>query len=315
MVGDAGAPFAPTRREGVYDGDLLTTNRGWVPASSSPYAPQAILAPTSAPGVAIVGDSIAHGYDSTEVGGGYYGGIVRALEGRSGYVSLATDSETAENFAKPSLRRLRMGSLTGVKYAVVLIGRNDLSTNKRSVAQVQGDLLAIWRGFAERGIKVYACTILPRTSSTDEWKTRRNQTVDASESKRIALNDWIRSGAPIDRKTLRPMAVPAPGAVKAGAARHPLAGYFETADTVETARNSGIWKVDGSPDRYTAGGVHPTAAGYRLMAGAIKPAVFTTPASASPASGGSGFVVALLVVVVALGGAVIIRQIVRTVRV
>jgi lysophospholipase L1-like esterase len=315
MVGSAGSPLAPTRAEGTYDGDLLTTNRGWVPASTAPYAPQAILAPTNKPSVAIFGDSIAHGYDGTAAGGGYYGGIVDALDRRAGYVSIATDSETAENFAKPSFRRLRMASVTGVKYAVVLIGRNDLSANTRSVAQMQADLLTIWRSFTARGVKVYACTILPRTTSTDQWKTTRKQTVHPSEAKRVALNEWIRAGAPIDRATGTAVSGHPDGALTAGSSGHPLTGHFDTADTVETARNSGIWKVDGTPHRFTDGGVHPTAAGYALMAAAIDPAVLTAPPPGpSSSGGGSGLLIALLIALVVIGVAVLLRQLVRALR-
>jgi lysophospholipase L1-like esterase len=44
---------------------------------------------------------------------------------------------------------------------------------------------------------------------------------------------------------------------------------FETADTVETTRNSGKWKSPG----YTADGTHPSATGHAAMAGAVTTSV------------------------------------------
>lgn len=83
------------------------------------------------------------------------------------------------------------------------------------------------------------------------------------------MNDWIREGAPVD-SNLAAVAVgtTAAGTLRAGDAGHPLVGYFETADAVETARNSGKWKVDGTANKYTSDGVHPNALGHQTMADA-----------------------------------------------
>jgi lysophospholipase L1-like esterase len=297
----------------AHAGEKWPLGRPALPGGVTPYAPSEILAPTSRPAVAIFGDSIAHGYDNAAQDGGYYGGIARALAGRAGYVSIATDSETAQNFAVASNVRLRMAAVQGAQYAVGMLGRNDLTRNTRSVAQMEHDLLTIWQRFAARGITVYACTVLPATTSTDSWATARNQRPYPSEPKRVALNDWIRAGAPIDRDTRVPVAQGTSGALVAGAKGHPLTGWFDTAATVETAKDSGLWKADGTPHRYTQGGVHPTAAGYALMARAIDPAVFTaTPVREGGGSSGSSLFVAIAVAVAALSALLLLRELRKT---
>lgn len=49
-----------------------------------------------------------------------------------------------------------------------------------------------------------------------------------------------------------------------GQASHPLYTYWEIADEVETARNSGIWRAG-----YTDDGLHPTATGINAAAAGV----------------------------------------------
>lgn len=59
------------------------------------------------------------------------------------------------------------------------------------------------------------------------------------------MNGWLRAGAPIDPSSFAPVAIGTSGALLAGAAAHPLYAVFELADQVESARDSGLWKVLG----------------------------------------------------------------------
>jgi lysophospholipase L1-like esterase len=91
-------------------------------------------------------------------------------------------------------------------------------------------------------------TVLPRNTSTDGFVTTANQTKPVWENKRLAYNDWLRAGAPIDPVKKVVVEIGTAGAILTGQAGHPLSQYngtnvIETADTVETARNSGLWKV------------------------------------------------------------------------
>jgi hypothetical protein len=53
----------------------------------------------------------------------------------------------------------------------------------------------------------------------------------------------------------------------------PLAGHFETADIMETSRNSGIIKVTGAPFGYTVDRILPSQAMHALLAAGINPAL------------------------------------------
>jgi hypothetical protein len=130
----------------------------------------------------------------------------------------------------------------------VLLGTNDVG---RTLVQMQTDLTTIWTALSNRGMKVHAGTIPPGTTSTDSWATTANQTKKATEATRVAFNDWIRT-------------TPAP-----------LAGYVETADACETARNSGFWKVNGAANYATTDGTHPTDVIHQAMGAAINLAAFT----------------------------------------
>lgn len=72
--------------------------------------------------------------------------------------------------------------------------------------------------------------------------------VSASEAARRDYNDWIRDGAPVSISgasftALATGTAAGAGVYRAGMAGHPLKGYFEAADTLESARNSGFWKI------------------------------------------------------------------------
>jgi lysophospholipase L1-like esterase len=157
-------------------------------------------------------------------------------------MNLGNMGEKAQNAAAAYGFARRSTLIETCDYAIVMYGTNDVAAG-RTLSQMQADLTAIWSQLVDRDLAVYAATIPPII--TGSWATEGGQTVTANEAARVALNDWIRS-------------TPAP-----------LAGYFETADTVETTRNSGKWKSPG----YTADGTHPSATGHAAMAGAVTTSV------------------------------------------
>jgi lysophospholipase L1-like esterase len=151
-----------------------------------------------------------------------------------------------------------------------MYGTNDIQTSLTpTFAGVAGKLLGVWQMFQRRGIAAFACTLGPNTTSTDAWATTVNQTWDAlrDNTVRLALNAWIRDGAPINASGT-PVAAGTSPATRSGEAGHPLIGYFETADVMESARDSGVWKPG-----YTADGLHPTPTGYAAMAAVVDTSV------------------------------------------
>lgn len=151
------------------------------------------------------------------------------------------------------------------------MGANDiLRPDIQSLDLFKARALAAWVKMA--GPLIYRTTLQPRTTS-------ENLPTD-SDYMRVGFNDWLRDGAPISGG--------APAAIGTGNALrcryfngtswtgslsdgHPLSGgVVETADAVESARNSGSWRtdVDVKGDH-----THPSAQGQILMADVLDSAI------------------------------------------
>jgi len=209
------------------------------------FGPAAIIGQTRRPSILVIGDSRAAGANedhatvSTETGQ-----ITPSLYPSIGYMNMSIAGEQAQNFVQKHTYRAPFGIYA--THVICEYGINDLNLGGRTTAQVLADLQLI-RGYFSKQ-KFYQATILPNSSSTDSWATVGNQTTAASNASRISLNNTFRS---------KPSW---------------LDGWLETADAVESARDSGLWKAPG----YTADGLHGTTAGYQLIqsAAVINPAAF-----------------------------------------
>lgn len=217
------------------------------------YSPFAIVAEQNIgarrPFVSIIGDSIAAGQNLTHTEAepsGDYGFAMRALQvANIGYINASRAGDKASDWGVMGrYMQLRSAVPIGTTHAIVEFGINDI-TNGASLGTMQTRLGAVWAALTRLGIKVYQTTITPVSTSTDSWATTGNQTTHATNSVRTSVNDWIRTTP------------------------SPLSGYFEVADTVESARNSGIWKA-----LYTADGTHPSLTGHNAAAAAVTTAVF-----------------------------------------
>jgi lysophospholipase L1-like esterase len=217
--------------DGVEQGTGITdkTTTGVVTGSNNyAYGPASIraLRIDGTSDVAAVGDSIAYGLgDSID-----RGTIVRSLDGKLPLRNLGYPGAQASDFIG-RYAGLRLRLARGASHWIVMFGTNDISAGK-SAQQVKDDLLAVYRLGETLGVRVWAGTIPPRTTSTDSWVSTGNQTKAATEAVRVEVNDWVRT-------------IPSP-----------LAGVFDTADGWETSRNSGIWKPG-----ITGDGVHPNGNG------------------------------------------------------
>lgn len=239
---------------GVTGGTDLTTS-GTIAGTIYAYGPAAVLAATTGAVprlVAGVGDSITQGTGDGPLDGGW---LTRASESQGfPLIKTALSGETGAQFLTT---HNRLPLILGATHATVLYGTNDLN-NAITLAQVQAILVSIWKRLAARTIKPYAVTIPPRTTSTDAFATTANQTATASNPTRIQINDWLRAGAPLTAAGVATTAG-APGSIVAGQPGHPLVAYsaaspiFDLADVVESARNSGVWKLNSTGD-----GTHPS---------------------------------------------------------
>lgn len=253
-------------------------------ASEGVYTAEAVLcanpsisgASTRIPVVAGLGDSVTYGIgeDSPETDKGY---LIRAINNQFATIKLDRGGSTANLWVNSptgtSGSTRRLPQLQAASTFVEAFGVNDLN-GSRTLLQLQTDCLAIWNQAKACGVeRVFRTTLTPWTTSTDSWATTTNQTVKSWEATRVAFNEWIRNRAPIDPISRVPTITGQPNALLSGQPGHPLYGYFDTADAVETSRNSGIWRV-GYVYVTDAQGVHPSPDGAAAMATAIDTTLF-----------------------------------------
>jgi hypothetical protein len=231
----------------------------------SHFSPIAVIgdAGIGYPFVGHFGDSIGAGlgdYDNiSNLGRGF---LRRAMGNAIPFINLCVSGDLIANS-----HYIRYGLYNGCTDVITHMGINDL-VGGASLSTMQTNMVAEWQALGAFGARVWQCTITPKTSSTDTWATTVNQTPFAGDSVRQAVNNWIRAGSPLNPSTLAAVAIGTAGALLAGSTGHPLTGYFETADAVETSRNSGIWKV-GYVYTTDGLGIHPNSEGSALLASAI----------------------------------------------
>ncbi|SFV28535.1 Lysophospholipase L1 [Devosia crocina] len=236
-------------------------------AQSFGFWPLALLGRTRGKATAIFGDSLGEGVGDSADASDHVGMIARALGNHHGYVNLSQSGDRLQLALQSHSKRLSV--LAYVRNAVSSLGLNDIGSG-RSLVQVQSDMLAFWRILASRmpaGGRVFQTTITPSTTSTDSFATLANQApspgfVLSGAGTRERLNDWLRDGAPIVTGV---SAAPGAAAIRAGEDGHPLSAVFDVADQVESARNSGRWKVDGTAGKWTTDGIHPSTYGYAAI--------------------------------------------------
>lgn len=230
--------------------------------------PLAVLGMSKVASVLIIGDSRASGRsDSCTTSPGVnpnpltnplgavdwgrwgIGEIARSVGHARPYTNLGCETDSARTFntVAHTYRARQQAYHTDV---VCEYGINDVNLAGRTAVATEVDLAAIYALFPTK--RVWQSTISPVSTSTDAWATVANQTTAATNAQRTALNDWIRT---------KPS---------------PLVGYFEVADVLETARNSGIWNVQANLGAPTGDGLHegPTYYKYIDTAKAIDPTLF-----------------------------------------
>ncbi len=234
------------------------------------FAPLAVMGATEAIAqeVILLGDSIAEGFGDSggaagtgglSPNGDYFWGV--GIFGRSfgatfPKFNMHKSSEFLHNWAGPGQRARYSYLFSCARKFCCQLGCNDFRLGD-SQATMQANYISLWDALLASGARGYQTTITP--VSTGTYTTVGGQTTVAANSVRVIINNWIRDGAPINGITRVAVATGDVSAttVRAGHFRHPLLGYFEVADTVENARDSGIWKAS-----YTGDGIHPNLTGY-----------------------------------------------------
>lgn len=208
------------------------------------YAPMAIIGMTSKASVLLIGDSRCAGFSDVATGtSGDSGEIARSVGPARAYINSGCFTETPAQYITTHTQRAALWP-----YCSHVVSNYAINSLVGSVtaADIYAGLASIRGYFA--GKPFYQTTIPPGTTSSDGWATTVNQTVTAYNAARITLNALIRANS------------------------NGFDGWFEVADVVETARDSGIWLAPG----YTPDGVHDTnTANLAIQAsGNIDPSVF-----------------------------------------
>lgn len=205
------------------------------------YGPIAIVSHSKRKSVALIGDSRVQGPNDTvnATAQHHIGEQARSFGDSYAYMNLGVSGTRASQFASNTSKVVQLAKA----YATHVVGNfgiNDIGsqTAAQCLANVQMVRTLI-------GLPYFHTTVAPRSTSTDAWATTVNQTTHATNAVRLTLNGLLR-------------------AVPAG-----FSGVFELADVVESARDSGLWKVN-----YTADGLHENQAAFEAIrdSGVIPPA-------------------------------------------
>lgn len=231
--------------------------------------PLSIIGNTRAPAVYLLGDSRGAGRQDTYDAANDTGELARSVGGTLNYHNAGVSSATLNGFvAGHALQGAEFAYFT---HSINERGINDIVALLLSVTTMKARLITTWQALPG---KVFQITLPPESTSTDLWTTLAGQTTNTHENVRVPINDWIRDGAPMSGGV--GVATGTVGALRAGDVGHPLTGWFEVADAVESSRNSGLWKTDEvTPRLYCFDGIHEVQFGYLAIKnfGGINPAL------------------------------------------
>jgi lysophospholipase L1-like esterase len=148
--------------------------------------------------VAVLGDSINCGLGDSTVTAGFYGPIARIMNGQYGCTKLAKSSESIAGFQTFSQSYIRRLLLQNGNHTHVFenYGTNDLIAG-RSAAAIIADLTNLYTWLTSLGLKIIPATIPPRTTSSNNFISPSDQTVQGAAgqftTQRNILNAWKRS--------------------------------------------------------------------------------------------------------------------------
>lgn len=226
-------------------------------ANGPSWGPIAIVGkPVGKPKALIVqGDSSSFGYDDARYSRLYAGWIdesktnlsgngqyMRALSGVAGIIIQSSGANKMSDFVTTAGQVRRCTTTKYGTHAIISGGLVDLLFASSSLATIQANLLMQAKRNIDNGVLGnFLPTLTPASLTTDHYTTVENQSTYSFESSRVAHNTWVRAGCPIVNGI--PVAPGTNGAILAGDPEHPLAGWVEIANLVESGFNSGKWKA------------------------------------------------------------------------
>ena len=186
--------------------------------------------------------------------------IERAMRNVIPTMNLARSSDELSFYLSQNAgRRLLLSGF--VSHTIDQYGTNDIYTGNVSLSDLQTTAAQVWNQYIGIGIKVFATTLPPRSTSTDGWATIDNQTIfePTKDAIRIAYNSWLLS----NWQSLG------------------LSGVIDIASAVSAPLNPSLWNADDA----TGTG----AAGFCTLSGGAVSACSLAAYNLGGTSGGSGY--------------------------
>lgn len=225
---------------------------GGTVSDSSPLIqnfPAAIVANTVQASICMIGDSRVLGTsdagsdDSLDTGP-----IGRYIGQKYGYINMGISGDTANAFVGgPHVNRVALGAYCSV--GIDEYGINDIVSAVTS-AQLVGFRTSLAGLFP--GLQMYGATLEPETTSTDNWATVGNQTLNSYNSVRLTFNAAVAVGIPGELN------------------------YIDMSGMVDPT-NTGKWPVTGSANGCTIDGVHENAVSAALANAATACGAYQNP--------------------------------------
>jgi hypothetical protein len=154
------------------------------------------------PSFLIMGDSIArHEGDGIFGHSGMYN---RTFSAMGPVLNIAlTGSKLSQWIGRPDIIEM-FGKLgPRFKYTICGIGRNDV-TSGATLDELKANMADLWRMIAQEGSIPVACTITPRSTSVDLFRTLTGQSSTSHNAAREAYNAWVRDRGPAGARAQHP---------------------------------------------------------------------------------------------------------------
>lgn len=171
-------------------------------------------------------------------------------------------------------------ALPSLAYATGFIDEMGINDGMRSWAVTAPSMLQLWRKVRAAGVEhVIKSTITLSVGSSDNWATLEGQTPNSiTEAGRVAVNQWLRDGAPLTLDGTAPATVgTAPairctviapdGTVTARDEGHPLTAVTDVVAAIESSPDSGKYAI-GAPTAAMQGwadGLHPSPGIHAIL--------------------------------------------------
>lgn len=176
-------------------------------------------------------------------------------------------------------------ALPSLPYATGFIDQMGINDGMRSWDVNAPRMLTLWRNLRAAGIEhVIKSTVTLSVGSSDNWATLAGQTVNQiTEAGRIAINRWLRDGAPLTPDGTSPLLTGATGAIRctvispAGTVTarnqgHPLTAVTDVVAAIESSPDSGKYAI-GAPSTAMSGwgdGLHPSPGIHGILAARLQ---------------------------------------------